>query len=68
MPDSSIRLREREVCQLLCCSKSHLYRLHKQGKLLRRKEGYKFTYWIRKEVEAYAMGINPYAGEGIAPV
>ena len=60
MSNISIRLREREVCQILCCSKSHLYRLHKQGRLLRRKEGYKFTYWLRKEVEAYAMGINPY--------
>ena len=63
MSNLSIRLREKEVCRILCCSKSHLYRLHKQGRLLRRKEGYKFTYWIRKEVEAYAMGINPYAEE-----
>lgn len=56
----ALRLREKDVCTILNCSKSHLYRLHKQGKLLRYKEGYKFSYWLRSEVENYAKGINPY--------
>lgn len=66
MSNLSVRLRERDVCEILSCSKSHLYRLHKQGRLLRYKEGYKFTYWLRREVEAYALGINPYADSILA--
>ncbi len=54
------RIRIREVMQMLACSKSHVYRLHERRLLIRHKEGRRFAYWIRSEVEAFARGINPY--------
>lgn len=56
----SPRLRIKEVQQILRCSKTHVYDLHNRRLLLRRTDGRRFTYWIRSEVEAYALGLNPY--------
>ncbi len=62
----SPRIRIKEVQQILGCSKTHVYDLHKRRLLIRHKEGYRFTYWIRSEVEALARGINPYDGTPVA--
>ncbi len=58
----SPRIRRDEACLILGCSKTHLYDLHNRRLLLRRTEGKRFTYWIRSEVEAFALGQNPYEG------
>lgn len=58
----SPRMRLDEVVTYLNCSKSHVYDLHRRRLLIRRKEGARFTYWIRSEVEAFALGQNPYEG------
>ncbi len=56
----SPRLRIKEVQQILGCSKTHVYDLHNRRLLIRRTDGRRFTYWIRAEVEAFALGLNPY--------
>ena len=58
----SPRIRLNQVLSILGCSKTHLYDLHRRRLLLRRTEGKRFTYWIRSEVEAFALGQNPYEG------
>ena len=66
MPNTSlvsVRMRWREVAAMLGCSRSFLYQLHKAGKLPMHHEGLRFTFWLRPEVEAYAMG-KPVAGNG----
>lgn len=52
----SPRMRAPEVCAVLRCSRNHLYKLDKLGKLRKRNEGLRFAYWLRAEVEAYAVG------------
>lgn len=52
----SPRMRAPEVCAMLLCSRDHLYKLHRQGKLHKYNEGVRFAYWLRSEVEAYAVG------------
>ena len=52
----SPRLRANEVCALLRCSRAHLYRLHKTGRLSKYNDGIRFTYWLRSEVMAFAVG------------
>lgn len=59
----SIRLRLPEVCRILQCSADHVYRLNKKGKLKKRNESPRLAYWLRSEVEAYARGLDPYAGQ-----
>lgn len=59
----SIRLRMPEVCQILQCSRDHVYRLNKQGRLKKYNDTPRLSYWIRSEVESYARGENPYAGQ-----
>ena len=66
MSEPSIRMRAKEVCQVLACSRDMLYRLNKQGRLRKYTEGKKFAYWLRSEVEAYAQGLDPYAGQAEA--
>ena len=56
----SPRMRIDEVTSYLRCSKTHLYALHKRRLLIRRTEGRRFSYWVRAEVEAFAIGFNPY--------
>ena len=58
--DDTPRMRIKAVTKKLGCSKSHLYDLHKRRLLIRRTEGRRFSYWIRSEVEAFAIGLNPY--------
>lgn len=55
----SPRMRINEVTEYLRCSKTHLYALHKRRLLIRRTEGRRFAYWIRAEVEAFALGQTP---------
>ncbi len=57
---TSPRIRLNEALRILGCSKTHLYDLHHRRLLLRRTDGKRFTYWIRAEVEAFALGLNPY--------
>lgn len=59
----SIRLRMPEVCQILQCSRDHVYRLNRQGRLKKRNDSPRLSYWIRAEVEAFAKGLDPYAGK-----
>ena len=59
----SIRLRMPEVCQILQCSRDHVYRLNRQGRLKKRNDSPRLSYWIRAEVEAFAKGLDPYAGQ-----
>ena len=66
MSEPSIRMRAKEVCQVLACSRDMLYRLNKRGKLRKYNEGRKFAFWLRSEVESYAQGVNPYAGQAEA--
>lgn len=63
MSEPSIRMRAKEVCHVLACSRDMLYRLNKRGKLRKYAEGKKFAYWLRSEVLAYAEGRDPYAGQ-----
>lgn len=63
MSTQSIRMRAREVCEILACSRDLLYKLDRQGRLRKYNEGIRFTYWLRSEVESYARGENPYAGK-----
>lgn len=60
---SPIRMRMPEVCELLQCSRDHIYRLNKQGRLKKYNDTPRLSYWIRSEVESYARGENPYAGQ-----
>lgn len=60
------RIRIKEVQQILGCSKTHVYDLHKRHVLLKRTEGSRFTYWLRSEVEAVAIGLNPYQETPVA--
>lgn len=61
-----IRLRAKEVCEILRCSRNHLYKLDQAGKLRKRNETARFVYWLREEVLAYAVGRDPYAGQAEA--
>ena len=63
MSTQSIRMRAKEVCEVLACSRDLLYKLDKQGRLKKYNEGIRFTYWLRSEVEAFAKGLDPYAGQ-----
>lgn len=64
MPEQSIRMRVKEVCQVLACSKDLLYKLNKQGRLRKyTEEGRRVAYWLRSEVLAYAQGLDPYAAQ-----
>lgn len=54
----SKRLRMPEVRAILRCSKSHVYRLNETGKLKKYNDGSHYAYWLRDEVEAFAIG-NP---------
>ena len=56
----SPRMRIDEVTAYLNCSRSHLYALNKRGLLRKRTDGARFTYWLRSEVEAFALGLAPY--------
>lgn len=62
----SIRVRMPEVCRILQCSPDRVYKLNKLGKLRKRNESPRLAYWMRDEVEAYARGLDPYAGQGDA--
>ena len=63
----SPRMRAPEVCAMLLCSRDHLYKLHRLGKLRKYRESARFVYWLRDEVEAYAKGQTvTSAGEGEA--
>ena len=59
----SIRLRMPEVCQILQCSRDHVYRLNKQGRLRKYNDSPRLSFWLRSEVEAFARGLDPYAGQ-----
>lgn len=63
MSTQSIRMRAKEVCEVLQCSRDLLYTLNKQGKLRKYNESARFVFWLRSEVEAYARGLDPYAGQ-----
>lgn len=52
----SPRMRIDEVCAYLKCSQNFLYKLNRAGKLKKYNDGRRFTYWLRTEVEAYAIG------------
>ena len=62
----SPRMRAPEVCAMLRCSRNHLYKLDKLGKLRKHRESVRFVYWLRDEVEAYAKGqtVTPAGEEG----
>ena len=63
----SPRMRAPEVCAMLLCSRDHLYKLDRLGKLKKYRESVRFVYWLREEVEAYAKGQTvTSAGEGEA--
>lgn len=63
----SPRMRAPEVCAMLLCSRDHLYKLDRLGKLRKHRESVRFVYWLREEVEAYAKGrAVTSAGEGEA--
>ena len=52
---------------MLLCSRDHLYKLDRLGKLKKYRESVRFVYWLRDEVEAYAKGQTvTSAGEGEA--
>ena len=63
MANQSIRMRAKEVCEVLQCSRDLLYTLNRKGKLRKYSEGARFVFWLRSEVESYARGENPYAGQ-----
>ena len=58
----SPRMRAPEVRAVLLCFRDHLYKLHKRGLLRKYNDGRRFTYWLRDEVMAYAVGKSPSAG------
>lgn len=63
MSNKSPRMRIGEVCECLKCSRDHVYKLNRLGKLKKRNDGLRFAFWIRNEVEKFALGENPYEGE-----
>ena len=58
----SLRIRDKEVAAILGCGRSTVWRWVKErpGFPQPRREGTRCTYWIRSEVEAYALN----GGEG----
>ena len=54
----SPRMRAKEVCAVLQCSRDFLYKLNRRGALKKLNDGIRFTYWLRDEVMAYAVGGN----------
>jgi len=55
----SPRLRADEVAAILNCAKSTVWKWAKEGRIpAPHKEGNRFTYWLRTEVEAFACCKN----------
>ena len=55
----SPRLRADEVAAILNCAKSTVWKWAKEGRIpAPHREGSRFTYWLRTEVEAFASGKN----------
>ena len=57
----SPRLRIAEVCAILKCSRDHVYALNRRGLPRKYNEGLRFSFWLRDEVMAYAVG-KPLSG------
>ena len=65
LESTSIRIRDKEAARLLGIGVSTLWRWVKErpGFPQPRREGRRCTYWLRSEVEAYALNGNK---EGVA--
>ena len=65
-PLVSFRIRDREVAAILGCCKSTVWSWAKSrpGFPQPRREGLRYTYWLRHEVENYALNRTPIIKEG----